>query len=421
MLRNIASGIEKYAVPLRGNNDLDPLINNIDQARIVLLGEASHGTSEFYQVRAEISKKLITEKGFKIIAVEGDWPASQSLNRYIKGHDNEHQSAAEVLRAFHRWPTWMWANEEIADFAEWLKEYNRNKPETEMVGFYGIDVYSLWESMEEVINHLEKTNSPDLELARKAFSCFEPFNRTPEKYAVSSAVYSEGCVEEVTKLLNSIWSKKEYDTYPEESGLSVKINSLVAANAEKYYSTMILNDENSWNIRDYHMVEALNEVMNFYGEGSKAIVWEHNTHIGDARATDMADAGMINVGQVVREQHPPGHVYAVGFGTHRGTVIASEQWGFDIEEKIVPEAQLGSWEDLLHRTGAYNKMLFFNEENRHLFTRRIGHRAIGVVYNPEYEQYGNYVPSVLSERYDAFVFIDQTKALRPLKLSVVSL
>ncbi|CAH0346400.1 erythromycin esterase family protein [Bacillus sp. CECT 9360] len=418
MLKKLAENIKDHSVPFENRDDLDTLVNQIGDAKIVLLGEASHGTSEFYEVRAELSKKLIQEKGFSIIAVEGDWPASQKLNRYIKGYDTDSNSAEEVLRSFNRWPTWMWANQEIAQFVEWLKEHNNTQPDGQKTGFYGIDVYSLWESMDEVIRHLEKINSPDLPLARKAFTCFEAFNRNHEKYAIASAVYSEGCVEEVTNLLNRINQNRNLHQYEEENGLDLKINALVTANAERYYSTMILNDESSWNIRDLHMVEALNEVMDFHGPEAKVIVWEHNTHVGDARATDMADNGLINVGQVVREQNRPEDVYVVGFGTHSGTVIAAEQWGVEFEEKIVPKAQLDSWEDVLHRSGAYDKMIFFNDENRHLFSSRIGHRAIGVVYNPEYEHLGNYVPSVISERYDAFIFINESRALKPLKVSV---
>ncbi|RFU61056.1 erythromycin esterase family protein [Peribacillus glennii] len=416
MLKKLADSVREHSVPLRDNDDLDVLVDKIGDARLVLLGEASHGTSEFYQVRAELSKKLIQDKGFSIIAVEGDWPASQKLNGYIKGYDTETKTAKEVLKSFNRWPTWMWANEEIAGFAEWLKDHNRSYSGTPKVGFYGIDVYSLWESMEEVVRHLEKTNSPDLSLARKAFSCFEPFNRNHEKYAISSAVYSEGCVEEVTKLLQRISESRDLYQYEEESILDIKVNALVTANAERYYSTMIFNDEKSWNIRDLHMVEALNEVMDFYGSDSKVIVWEHNTHVGDARATDMANQGLINVGQVLREQNRPEDVYIVGFGTHSGTVIAADEWGVNLEEKTVPQAKLGSWEDVLHRTGDFDKMLFFDQGNRHLFSSIIGHRAIGVVYNPEYEHLGNYVPSVISERYDAFVFIDKSHALTPLNL-----
>jgi erythromycin esterase-like protein len=413
MRNKLAENISEYSVPLTHNDDLDVLISKIGDAKIVLLGEASHGTSEFYKVRAELSKKLIKEKGFSIIAVEGDWPASQKLNRYIKGYDTESKSAEEVQQSFNRWPTWMWANKEIAEFTEWLKEFNRTQTGKHKAGFYGIDVYSLWESMDEVIRHLEKINSPDLPLARRAFSCFEPFNRNNEKYAISSAVYSEGCVEEVTNLLHRISQNRQFYQYEEESGLDIMVNALVAANAERYYSTMILNDEKSWNIRDLHMVEALNKVIDYHGTDAKAIVWEHNTHVGDARATDMADNGLINVGQVVREQNKPGNVYAVGFGTYSGTVIAADEWGVGFEVKSVPEATEGSWEDVLHLAGAYDKMLFFTEENHHLFSNRIGHRAIGVVYNPEYEHLGNYVPSIISERYDAFIFIDKTHALKP--------
>ncbi|PLT33583.1 erythromycin esterase family protein [Bacillus sp. V5-8f] len=416
MLKQLAENVREHAVPFKDPHDLDALVKKIGDSRIVLLGEASHGTSEFYKVRAEISKKLIKEKGFNIIAVEGDWPASQKLNGYIKGYDKNSKTAEEVLQSFNRWPTWMWANEEIAEFAEWLKEHNRSESGTKKVGFYGIDVYSLWESMEEVVRHLERNNSPDLALAKKAFSCFEPFNRNHEKYAISSAVYSEGCVEEVTKLLHRISESRHLYQYEEESSLDIKVNALVTANAERYYSTMILNDEKSWNIRDLHMVEALNEVMDFYGPDAKAIVWEHNTHVGDARATDMADNGLINVGQIVREQNRTEDVYVVGFGTHSGTVIAADEWGVELEEKTVPKAKLGSWEDILNRTGDFDKILFFEEGNRHLFSSKIGHRAIGVVYNPEYEHFGNYVPSVISERYDAFVFINRSHALKPLNL-----
>ncbi|PLS17166.1 protein-L-isoaspartate O-methyltransferase [Bacillus sp. M6-12] len=416
MLKQLADNIKEYAVPLSGTADLDVLVEKIGNAKIVLLGESSHGTSEFYQVRAELSKKLIKEKGFSFIAVEGDWPASQQVNRYVKGYDHKFTNAEDALRSFQRWPSWMWANREMIGLIEWMKTYNESGSAKAKAGFYGIDVYSLWESMEEVIRYLEKINSPDLQTARNAFSCFEPFMRDPQKYAVSSGIYSEGCIDEVTALLTQIRTNESLYPKTDEVSLNLKVNSLVSANAEKYYSTMVLNDAMSWNVRDLHMVAALNEVMDFYGSDAKAIVWEHNTHIGDARATDMAREGMLNVGQVVREQHNPGDVYAVGFGTYSGTVIAADEWGVNHDVKEVPPAILGSWEDVMYRTGAYDKMLFFDDNNRHHFSAEIGHRAIGVVYNPEYERFGNYVPSVMSERYDAFVFLDQTKALQPLQL-----
>lgn len=412
--------IQQFSKPFDSYTDLDSLVNQIGDAQYVLLGESSHGTSEFYTIRAELSKRLIQEKGFSVIAVEGDWPACQQINQYIKGW-NHSQDAGEVLTAFSRWPTWMWANQEILHFMEWIKTHNKTSQSERKVGFYGIDIYSLWESMDEVLSYLKKINSPDLDLAKRAFSCFEPFQRNHEKYAVSAALFSDGCIDEVSNLLKTIQNSKISALENKEAELDLQVNTLVTANAEKYYRMMMLNDAESWNIRDLHMVEAINTVKNFHGKDTKIIVWEHNTHIGDARATDMKNEGMINVGQIIREQNPKDSVYIVGFGTHHGTVIAAEEWGENLEVMKVPPAQEGSWEDLLHKASAQNQILFFTEENRRHFSQIIGHRAIGVVYRPELEQYGNYVPSSMSERYDAFIFIDETKALIPLVLEGIPL
>ncbi|WP_026693994.1 erythromycin esterase family protein [Peribacillus kribbensis] len=414
MNHNLVRSIAEHSRPLTGTHDLDELIRRVEDSRFVLLGEASHGTSEYYTTRAEISKRLIKEKGFTFIAVEGDWPACQAVNRYIKGYDKDSASAREVLKAFDRWPAWMWANEEIIELIEWIKDYNASGQADPMVGFYGIDVYSLWESMEQVIDYLTEIDSPDLEAARHAFTCFEPFNRNNEKYAVSAGLYAEHCLDEVSRLLTAIQRKKHLYPRHEELNLNLQVNALVTYNAENYYRTMVVHDEKSWNIRDMHMVDALNEVMDYYGSKGKAIVWEHNTHVGDASATDMEDAGMINVGQLIREQNPPEEVFIVGFGTYQGTVIAAEEWGVNFDVIDVPPAEKGSWEDAMHQAGAYDKILYFEEGNKHLFSSKIGHRAIGVVYRPEYEMYGNYVPSIMSNRYDVFIYLDETKALHPL-------
>ena len=412
----IEESIKKYARSFETSEDLEPIIEAIGDAKIVLLGEASHGTSEFYTVRAELSKRLIEEKGFTLIAVEGDWPSTQQINRYIKGYTKEEKDVRGVLKSFNRWPTWMWANEEIVEFASWLKEFNEHKEGKMKIGFYGIDVYSLWESLEEVITYLSKTkpHSMELELAKKAFSCFEPYNRHPENYAMSSVNLSQACVDEVSKLLTAIRSHEENYKDPQESDLNLKINAMVVKNAEEYYRAMVQSDDLSWNVRDEHMVEAINEILDYHGNDAKIIIWEHNTHIGDASATDMAEAGMINVGQILRQQNSKENVYAVGFGTNSGTVIAAEEWGIAHQELEVPPAMKDSWEAALHNTGSFNKLLLFNEENRHLFNNWIGHRAIGVVYNPEFEAYGNYVPSKIGSRYDAFIYMDETKALSPL-------
>ncbi|WP_349729412.1 erythromycin esterase family protein [Peribacillus frigoritolerans] len=414
MHHNLVQSIIEQSVMLKSEADWDKLVQQVKNSKFVLLGEASHGTSEFYTARVEITKKLIQEKGFTFVAVEGDWPACQAINRYVKGYDKVFNSARDVLKIFDRWPTWMWANEEMINLIEWMKEYNESGQNQTKVGFYGIDIYSLWESMDEVIHYLKQIDSPDLEAARRAFTCFEPFNRNNEEYAVSAGIFSEDCIEEVAKLLTTIQRKKEKYPNHEELNLNLQVNALVAYNAENYYRTMVVHDDKSWNIRDMHMVDALNEIMDFYGSKGKAIVWEHNTHVGDASATDMRDSGMINVGQVIREQNPAEDVFITGFGTYTGTVIAADEWGVDLEIKTVPPAMNGSWEEAMHLSGAYDKLLIFTDENRQLFQDRIGHRAIGVVYKPEYEQYGNYVPSVMSERYDAFIYMDETQALHPL-------
>nr|WP_309100985.1 erythromycin esterase family protein [Fredinandcohnia onubensis] len=420
MVDKMIQAIQQHSIPLTNfTHDLDPLVTAITNQKYILLGESSHGTSEFYKTRAELTKRLIIEKDFTFIAVEGDWPACQQVNNYIKGYSKKYKNARDVLSSFKRWPTWMWANEEIIDLVEWLKEFNQGKPNGKKIGFYGIDIYSLWESMDEILKYLEKRNLPDLEVARKAFACFEPFNREAEKYALSSSFYNEGCHEEVLQLLTEIMANKHAYQDSHESSLNVEVNALITANAENYYTTMITKDNESWNIRDRHMVEVIRKIDSFYNHHSKGIIWEHNTHVGDARATDMANEGLVNVGQLIREEIGSENVFIVGFGTHHGTVIAASEWGVDFEKMNTPPAVAGSWEDLLYKAGAYDKILVFNEKNKNLFKKELGHRAIGVVYNPQYEHYGNYVPSVISERYDAFVFINNTKALTPIEVTGV--
>ncbi len=417
----LVKAIKRDAIPILERNDFDVLTNEMDHVQYVLLGESSHGTSEFYKIRAEISKKLIADKGFTFVAVEGEWPACFKVNRYIKGYDQEHTNAREVLYSFNRWPTWMWSNKEMIDFIEWLKEYNREKPNDQKVGFYGIDVYSLWESIDEIIAYLDKKNAPELETAKKAFSCFEPHNRQPEKYGVAGSFYEEDCYNEVVKLLTDIRLNKHKYADSEESSLNLEINALITANAESYYRTMITNDNESWNIRDRHMAEVINKITDFYKNNSKGVIWEHNTHVGDARATEMEEEGIVNVGQLLREQKGHDHLFIVGFGTHRGTVVAADEWGVNFEKMIIPPAQEGSWEDLMHKAGHDDKILLFNDHNRLLYSGKIGHRAIGVVYNPKYEHYGNYVQSVMSKRYDAFIYVNNTSALTPLEAETVYL
>lgn len=382
-----------------------------EQAKIVLLGEASHGTSEFYTVRAELTKRLIQEGNIRFIAVEGDWPACYALYQYVMGQSAA-GAAEEALRSFRRWPTWMWANREIEALAEWLREYNADKAESEKVGFFGIDLYSLWESMDEIIGYLEERGGADLEAAKAAFECFEPYNRDEQTYGIAASFLGEGCVAETDELLQRLTERRRNASEDEKEGtLNAEMNAEALAGAEAYYRTMVRHDTESWNVRDRHMVKALQKLLDHYGPAARAVVWEHNTHIGDARATDMALEGMVNVGQLLRERYGS-QVYAVGFGTYEGSVIAGSAWGAPAEVMPVPPAIKGSWEELVHRTGAEDKLILFENWGPAL-SGSLGHRAIGVVYHPGRER-GNYVPTVLPERYDAFIYLDRTHALTPL-------
>jgi erythromycin esterase-like protein len=408
--------IRQKESPLQTSQDLDPLLKRIGNARIVMLGEASHGTHEYYTWRANITKRLIQEKGFNFIAVEGDWPDCYSLNRYIKQYCGPEKKAVDVLHEFTRWPTWMWANWEIVALAEWLYQFNTSQPANKKIGFYGLDVYSLWDSMEAIKRYLEKEDPAALEVANEAFKCFEPYKKDDgASYAYASQMVPELCETEVIDLLKEIQQRiPAYDS-DYEMAFSTEQNALVAVNAEKYYRAMVRGGAESWNVRDSHMEETLERLLDFHGPESKVVVWEHNTHIGDSRYTDMADEGMYNIGELVRTKYRTEDVVLVGFGSYEGTVIAGKSWGAPMRVMNMPKAREGSWEHLLHQAGNNNKLLLMNDlMDDSLLEGRIGHRAIGVVYNPEFERYGNYVPSTLPLRYDAFLYIDKTKALHPL-------
>lgn len=413
------TAIRQWAYPLRSKADLKPLFNRIGDARIVLLGEASHGTHEYYTWRTHISKKLIEEKGFNCIAVEGDWPDCYRLNRFVKGYDVNNKSAFKVLQAFNRWPAWMWANWETVALADWLQNHNRHLPANRRIGFYGLDVYSLWESMESIIQYLKKTDPAALKVAESAFHCFEPYRQEGASYAAATRFVPELCENEVVHLLKEIQQKLPQYNTDYENVFSTEQNALVAVNAERYYRAMIRGGPHSWNLRDRHMADTVERLLKFHGENSKIIVWEHNTHVGDARATDMIDEGMFNVGELARMQHHDKGVVLVGFGSYKGKVIAGRRWGATMQSMIVPEAKKGSWEYLLHKAGKENKLLLLDDlaGNDMLMENHIGHRAIGVVYNPQYDQFANYVPTILPLRYDAFIYLDETTALHPIHIA----
>lgn len=408
----------------------DDLAAAVSDSAYVLLGEASHGTAEFYRWRARLTTRLIRDHGFDFVAVEGDWPDCYEVNRYAKGV-SEAESAHAVLDAYDRWPTWMWANWEVVEFAEWLREENDDRTAGDRTGFYGMDVYSLFDSMRAVVDYLEDVDPAEADRAREAYACFEPYAEDPQEYARSTRMVPDRCADEVVEILADL--RRNAPTDGEENGdayFDAEQNALVATNAEEYYRTMIRGSVESWNVRDRHMVETLERLRDHHdakraefaagnadGDSeSKAVVWAHNTHVGDARATDMARRGEVNVGQLVREVVGPENVSIVGFGTHRGTVVAGDHWGAQMERMPVPEARAGSYEDVFHRADVGDALVRFDGEsgNGPLADPR-GHRAIGVIYHPENEL-GNYVPTVLPDRYDAFVFVDETEALHPIHL-----
>jgi erythromycin esterase len=414
----VIRSVGDHAYPLDAGEDLNPLIDRIGDARIVMLGEASHGTHEYYTWRSLITKRLIREKQFNFIAVEGDWPDAYCLNRYIKNYTDAGGKATDILRTFDRWPTWMWANWETAALAEWLRSYNMPQPKEKKIGFYGLDIYSLWESLEAIRKYLAKADPSALEAAEKAFRCFEPY-RTDDgsSYAYASTMVPKLCEKDVLELLIKIQQRLPAYDSDYENVFSTEQNALIAVNAEKYYRSMMKGSAESWNIRDAHMQETLERLLDFHGSDSKVIVWEHNTHIGDASATDMAAEGMFNIGQLARKKYSKKEVVLVGFGSYKGTVIAGKKWGDDMRKMKMPDARDGSWEHLLHEAGDHNKLLIMEElQSPGLNKKYLGHRAIGVVYNPEFEMYGNYVPSIMPRRYDAFIFLDETHGLHPIHL-----
>lgn len=413
----VASLLGAIARPLRDDGDLDPLLARVGEASYVLLGEATHGTSEFYSWRARITRRLIEERGFRFVAVEGDWPDCSRVDRYVRGLGDAGASAEGVLRAFDRWPTWMWANREVAAFVGWLRAHNAPRPAHERVGFYGLDVYSLWASMEAVVAYLDRADPAAAREARRAYECFAPFGEDEQRYARATALVPMSCETEVVAALAAL--RRRASTLVEGAGreryFEAEQNAIVARDAERYYRAMVRGGPESWNVRDAHMVETLFRLMALHGPAAKAVVWEHNTHVGDARYTDMADAGQFNVGQRVREACGEADVVLVGFSTHRGTVIAGDEWGSPMRAMDVPPARPGSCEDALHRAGGRDALLLLGEapDDPALLAPR-GHRAIGVVYRPRYEAYGNYVPTVLPRRYDALLHVERSRAVAPL-------
>lgn len=405
--------IRSLAHRLAGAEDLDALIDRAARARYVCIGEASHGTHEYYRWRATISRRLIQEHGFTWIGVEGDWPDCWRINRWVRGEEDTQLDAYQLLARFERWPTWMWANYDVAEFLTWLREWNLARPDQERGGFYGLDVYSLWDSLREIFAWLEANAADALPAALRAWQCFVPFGEDPQRYAWNNRLVPASCEADVVALLTEVHRRAIGRIQHDPAAFDAVQNAVVAANAERYYRTMVRGDQLSWNIRDYHMSDTIDRIAHHHGAGSKGLVWAHNTHVGDARATDMARAGMVNIGQLMRQRHP-GEVFLAGFASYSGTVTAAEAWGASEQTMTLPRAVRGSHEDLLNQALSEAAVLAFGaERSGPWLTAPHGHRAVGVVYDPQHE-IGNYVPTVMAGRYDTVLWIPRTAALLPL-------
>lgn len=404
--------LKKYAVPFHSVDDFSELINSYKDKKIIMLGESTHGTHEFYEWRARISRELIEKHGFNFIAVEGDWPACHHIHERVLNKNKE--DPLKTLAHFSRWPTWMWGNQEMSSVIEWMSEWNS---QGHKVGFHGLDVYSLYESIEQVKKSLAQKNPDILESVKDFYACFDPYLHDEKAYAKSLFHYPEGCSEEVSLALEEIL---ESNIKNDESFFDAVQNAKIIRNAEKYYRTMITG-EDSWNVRDNHMQETLERLMEFYGPDAKAIVWAHNTHIGDYRATDMLLYNQINLGGLARKHFGDQNVALIGFATNSGNVIASSAWDGKIEIMKVPEGVEGSLESYLHSATNFigSKQYYLEMKNLKgvdIFHDFIGHRAIGVVYHPNYESRGNYVPTIAAKRYDALIYIDKTSAIKPIEI-----
>jgi erythromycin esterase-like protein len=422
--------VRKAATPLEGARvDYDPLMRLVGGAHFVLLGEATHGTHEFYRERAEVTKRLITEKGFTAVAVEADWPDAFHVNRYVRGLSDD-RNADEALGGFKRFPTWMWRNSVVQDFVEWLRGHNDSlPPDAPKVGFYGLDLYRLYTSIEAVLGYLEKIDPEAAGRARSRYSCFEHYGENTQAYGYAAAFGAgDSCQSEVVnQLLELRRSAAEYagrgGGVASDEFFFAEQNARLVKNAEEYYRSMFHGRGESWNLRDTHMAETLDHlVAHLTGQGQEArvAVWEHNSHLGDARATYMADCGELNVGQLVRERYGRESVL-VGFTTYSGTVTAASDWDEPAERKRVRPALAGSYEALFHETGVGNFLLNLRDGeklSKALRGPRL-ERAIGVIYLPQSERQSHYFDARLPGQFDAVLHIDETSALEPLERHAV--
>jgi erythromycin esterase-like protein/predicted phosphoribosyltransferase len=420
-----ASVVRDRAIALKGDPaQYDALIDGIGDATIVLLGEATHGTHEFYRERAFITRRLIEEKGFAAVAVEADWPDAYRINRYVRGSSRD-EEGVQALGDFGRFPTWMWRNADVLDFIGWLRTRNETRPPDARTGFYGLDLYSLRTSMDAVLRYLDKVDPDAARRARRRYGCFDQFGEELQEYgyAASFGLHPSCEREVITQLVELHRQRAEYATrdgrVAADDYFYAEQNARLVKNAEEYYRTMFRGRDESWNLRDRHMVDTLEELRRYLGRtrpDPRVVVWAHNSHLGDARATEMGQRGELNVGQLVREQHGSSAVL-VGFTTHTGTVTAASEWNGPAHRKQVRPALAGSYERVFHDAAIPRFLLPLRSDLELASALSVSRleRAIGVIYLPETERLSHYFHARIADQFDFVVHFDQTRAVEPLE------
>lgn len=396
------------------NANLKPLLERIGDARVVLLGEASHGTSEFYRMRERITRELVTKKGFTFIAIEGDWPDAARIDHYVR----HFEYPPSEWTAFARFPTWMWRNNEVRQFIDWLRDWNSSQEIEQRVAFHGLDLYSLYNSIRSILDYLDDVDPDTAQLARQRYACLGPWQSDPAAYghaALTSAYHS--CEEDVTRMLQELLARQaRFVEHDGERFMDAVQNARLVANAEHYYRIMYYGSRASWNLRDSHMFETLITQLHFYGEDSKAVVWAHNSHVGNAAATEMSARGETNIGELCRKEFGD-RVYSIGFGTHTGTVAAASDWDAPMEVKPVTPSMPRSYERLFHETACPNFFLALRELGDGSLGKALSkpllERAIGVIYRPETELASHYFESKLPQQFDEYIWMNETHAVTP--------
>ena len=405
------------------DTDFDPLLKMIGDCRFVLLGEATHGTHEFYRVRAQITKRLIAEKGFTAVAVEADWPDAYRVNQFVQ-FEGEDEEAVDALAGFQRFPAWMWRNADVLDFVGWLRNYNEHR-HSKRVGFYGLDLYSLHASIRAVLDFLDKVDPEAAQRARYRYACFDNFGEDSQAYGYAASFgLNKTCENEVVGQWMEMRRRaaelaSRDGRVARDAFFFAEQNARLVKNAEEYYRAMFHERISSWNLRDSHMAETLDALAKHLGTKAKIVVWAHNSHLGDARATEMEQRGELNLGQLVRQRFGD-EATLIGFTTYTGTVTAASGWEALAERKHVRPALPGSYEALFHETRIQNFLLPLSrrEEVSSLLRERRLERAIGVIYLPRSERVSHYFHAQLSDQFDAILHFDETRAVEPLERTV---